>query len=47
MIKTFVKIAGLPNWLHQMHKTINPTKSMPTYSRKGVVGLWRRRMAAK
>lgn len=44
-IAAFEKTAAtsLPNWLHKMQKGVEP--KLPTYSKKGVLQMWKRRMA--
>lgn len=42
-IKGIEKTAGLPSWAHKMTKTIDPLKSAPAVSKKGITDMWKRR----
>lgn len=42
-IAAFEKTAAFPGWLHQMPKGQDLRKSVPSYSRKGVQAMWKRR----
>lgn len=42
-VKGIKKTAALPSWVHKMTQTMNPIKSAPAVSKKGITAMWKRR----